>query len=111
MADFTIKRNDTKPYLIASLKTNGVAYNLTGASAKFIMKLEGAVTPKVSQPALLNDPVNGVLEYRWSPTDTDTEGIYNAEWEVTDSGGKVITFPNGGDGADYFTIEVVEDLG
>lgn len=107
MADFTIKRNDTKPYLGAALLTNGNAYVLTGASVKFIMKLPGAAVPKVSAAATILDAATGLIEYRWVAADTDTEGVYDCEWQVTDSELKVITFPNAG----YFTVEVTEDLG
>lgn len=107
MADFTLKRNDTRPAFGAALLSNEVAYNLTGAAVKFIMKADGSVTPKINAAAVILDAATGLVEYQWTVTDTDTEGLYNAEWEVTDAEGKVITFPNDS----YFTVEIVEDLG
>lgn len=111
MADFTIKRNDTKPLLTATLKSDGVAVNLLGATVKFIMKKAGAVEAKVNSAATVTDAAGGAVEYAWVATDTDKEGDYNGEFEVTDGAGKISTFPNGHDGIDYFTIEITEDLG
>ena len=105
MADFTIKRNDTKPYLLGTLQANGAAYDLTGATVKFIMCADGAPLPKVDAPATITNPAGGMVQYNWIASDTDTEGVFNCEWEVTDSGGEILTFPNGGDGTDYFTVE------
>lgn len=111
MADFEIKRNDTKPYFIANLTQDGTAYNLTGATAvKFIMKKEGATTAKVNASATVVDGPAGTVQYKWAASDTDTEGHYYAEIEVTDDSLAVLTFPNGAD-APYFTIIITEDLG
>lgn len=111
MADYTMKRNDTLPKVTATLQTNGSNYNLTGATVKFIMRATGAGAPKVDAAATVTNAANGAVEYAWIAADTDTEGDFNAEFEVTTSGGDVITFPNGHDGTDYFTVEIVTDLG
>ena len=113
MADFTIKRNDTLPKLEATLQQNNVVYNLTGATVKFIMKKEGSGTAKVNSAVTVVDAASGQVEYAWDDVagDTDTEGDYNGEFEVTTGSGEIITFPNGADGTDYFTIEITEDLG
>lgn len=113
MADFIIKRNDTLPKLAATLTTDGAAYNLTGASVKLIMKVEGATTPKVNSAATIVDASAGKVEYLWDDVagDTDTEGLYDCEFEVTDANGDILTFPNGADGTNYFTVEIKEDLG
>lgn len=112
MADFTIKRNDTLPKLEVTLQQNNAVYNLTGATVKFIMKKAGAASAKVDATATVVDAASGEVEYAWDDGvgDTDTEGEYNGEFEVTTSGGDILTFPNGADDTDYFTIEIVEDL-
>ena len=111
MADFTLKRNDTRPKIQAQLTQDGNPYDLTGSTVKFIMKQDGAGSAKVDSAATIVDAANGDVEYAWSAVDTDTEGDYNAEWEVTDGSGDVLTFPNGHDTApQYITVEVVEDL-
>ena len=47
--------------------------------------MKSSVTPPVTVPS---------ATYAWTASDTDTPGIYVAEWEVTTSAAKVITFPN-----------------
>ena len=112
MADFTIKRNDTRPVIAAQLTQDGNPYDLTGATVKFLMKLPASGSPKVDASATIVNASNGDVEYAWIASDTDTEGEYDAEWEVTDGSGEVLTFPNGHDTApDYISVEVVEDLG
>lgn len=112
MADFTIKRNDTLPKIEATLQQNSIVYDLTGSTVKFIMKKTGAASAKVDAAATVVDAAGGQVEYTWDDGvgDTDTEGTYNGEFEVTTGAGEVLTFPNGADGTDYFTIEITEDL-
>ena len=47
------------------------------------------------------------VKYEWQPGDTDTEGFYDAEFEVTYSDGTVETFPNRG----FITVIISPDLG
>lgn len=112
MADFTIKRNDTLPKIEATLQQNSIVYDLTGATVKFIMKKSGSGAAKVDASATVVDASGGQVEYAWDDVagDTDTEGDYNAEFEVTTGSGEILTFPNGADGTDYITIEITEDL-
>lgn len=110
MADFTIKRNDTKPYLNVTLRSNGAPIDLTDCTVRFHMKMLNAGAAKVDASADIVDALAGAVEYRWVAGDTDTEGTYNAEFEVVDAAGGVFSFPNGHDGTDYFTIEIPEDL-
>lgn len=111
MADFEIKRNDTKPYFVANLTQNGSAYDLSGAtSVKFIMKKDGGAQAKVNAVATIVNAVAGTVQYEWIAVDTDTAGSYLAEVEVVDAEGDVLTFPNGAV-TPYFTVAITEDLG
>lgn len=104
----SIKRGDRKPPMTSTLTSGGGAVNLTGAtSVKFIMTLLGASSPKVNAAAAFDpDRATGKVSYEWGATDTDTAGVYRAEWEVTWPGSLPQTFPSDG----YIWVEVVADL-
>ena len=97
-----MKRNDTKPFLYATLSlyidndtsTSLEKLDLTGASVKFIMRKDNTVTPKIEQilsEVEIIDAEEGSVMYRWQPGDTDTPGEYLAEFEVTDVDGYILT--------------------
>jgi len=104
---FRIKTNDTSPKLAVTLEDAlGNAIGLAGCSARFHMKAFGASTLKIDQPVAITDTTNGIVEYSWVVSDTDTAGTYYGEIEVTYGDATVETFPNN----DYFTIIIKEDL-
>lgn len=116
MADFTIKRNDTRPRLVTTLLTDfGTAQegplDLTTATAvKFLMRLASAApgsVPKVNAVAAISDAAAGVVTYTWAVGDTDVAGTFEGEFQVTWSDDGVETVPND----TYISIEVVDDLG
>jgi len=108
--DFSIKQSNRRPYLRVTLKDeNDVVVNVTTANAVlFSMEARDIVTPKIARAAAtVVDAVNGVVEYRWTAADTDTEGIYFGEFVVDWDGiDDEITFPNDG----YIAIEVKEKV-
>jgi BppU N-terminal domain len=101
-----IKRGDREPAFAGQLLVNGRPVDLTGRTVRFLMKHATTGELKVNASATIDNPIEGRVSYAWGPTDTDTVGIYRAEWEVT-SAGRPRTFPARG----YLFIEVVEDLG
>jgi hypothetical protein len=110
MADFDIKRNDTRPFLRVALGyDDGTDANLSIASAvKFLMKDCKSGRLKVSAGvATVVDAANGVVEYQWVTGDTDTAGRFDIEWEVTWADGRIQTFPGEG----YGVVNVTADLG
>lgn len=102
---FHIKRNDTYPPAEATLKSNGTAVDLTGASVRFhMLGQDGTVV--VDAAATIEVAASGEVSYAWQAADTDEAGIYKCEWEVTYSGGGIQTFPNPG----YNTVIIGGDI-
>jgi len=94
MADFFLKQNDTSPALEYTLSP---LTNLSGASVVFNMTDSDGVVKVNRQAAVVDDAVNGVVQYLWQAADTDTAGLFLAEFEVTFADATVETFPNATD--------------
>jgi len=96
MSTFTIKQGDTSPSIEAVLRSpNGDVVDLTGATVEFLMKSNDGVR-LVEDSAVIDGPLDGVVVYEWSNTDTDEPGMNHAEWRVTFPDTTVETFPNSG---------------
>jgi len=107
MADWTMKAHDRLPSIQAVLSSGGNPVDLTGATGvKFIMKTAQGNTIKVNTAATIVTANAGVVRYDWLAVDTDTAGSYQAEWQVTWTGGKTQTFPT----TSYHTIDILADL-
>lgn len=105
--DFTIKQNDTLPDLQVQLTdSGGYPFDLRSSTVMFRMVKRGAQYAKVGAFATVLDAVGGRIKYVWQAADTDTVGVYRAEFEATDSLGRIETYP----AEDYYLIEVVDDL-
>jgi hypothetical protein len=101
-ADFTIKANDRLPSIQATLSADLT----TATGVNFIMKSVQGNTIKVNAAATIVTPASGVVRYDWIAADTATPGSYQAEWQVTWTGGKKQTFPT----LTYHSIDVLADL-
>lgn len=102
MADFTLKSHDRLPSIQATLSSD-----LTDATGvDFIMRPASGGAVKVNAAAVVVDATEGIVRYDWLAADTDTPGQFQAEWEVTWTGGKKQTFPT----LTYHTIDVLADL-
>jgi len=104
---YFIKQNDTSPALQVTLQdASGTAVDLTGTTVRFHMRKIGDTSTKVDDAATLSDADNGIVYYQWSATDTDTVGSFEAEFEVTYSGGEIETFPNNR----FIEVEITDDI-
>lgn len=104
-----IKSNDRLPAIEGTLGfSNGAPADLTGAtSVHFIMRERGASgPPKVRSLATIVAAGDGRVRYDWAAVDTDTPGVYDAEWQVTYSDGRARSFPTDS----YLTVTVFADL-
>lgn len=115
---FYIKENDTRPrYVVGLLDNYGQQdegpIDLTSATAvKFLMRALDAAedeAPKVtdSTHCVITDAANGLVTYTWQSGDTDHDGDFQVEFEITWNDGGKETVPNN----DYFPVTVKEDLG
>lgn len=107
MATFYLKEGDTAPKLQASLKNpDGTAVDLTNANVDIrIAKARGGGNIE-SGNAFTTDANNGVIEYDLAQVNTDNDGRYRVEFEVTYIDGSVETFPNKG----YHTLMVGRNM-
>lgn len=105
--DMNWKQGDTAPAIAEQLLDGlGAPVVLTGATVKFMMWAQGGTSVKVNAAATITDAALGKVSYTPSATDTDTPGIYLAEWQVTFSGGAIETFPN----SDWQKVRVKDDI-
>lgn len=110
MADFSIKQNDLLPILEAILQdVNGTPVDLSTASGVvFHLREEGDATLKITSGAVTIDatPTTGKVTYEWVNGDTDVNGLFLGEFEVTWPGPKKQTFPSVG----YVSVAIIDDL-
>jgi len=108
-----IKQNDTRPYARATLyedQAESIVLDCSVAEVSgvtFTMKVQGgAVKIDTADADLTTDGTDGKVEYHWAAGDTDTTGLYDAEFEVTFVGGGTQTFPHDSN----LLIEIVPEL-
>lgn len=106
-SDFYWKAHDTAPTIKAQLLDSaGAPVDVTNAAVKFIMMASGGGSPKVNGVGAIVDGPNGIVSYTPISSDTDTPGVYTAEWEVVYLAGGKQTFPDPG----YNTVTITADL-
>lgn len=104
---FYIKQNDTVPSIRATLQNgNGNPIDLISANVRFHMRAVGASTAKVDAAATVISAASGIVQYDWAAGNTDTIGIYHAEFEVTYPDSTIETFPNDG----YILVQIIDDI-
>jgi hypothetical protein len=104
--DITIKRGDTRNCIKAVLKdATGNSVDLTGCDVNFYM-VPLCGTTVIKRAAHIEDATAGEVWVVWAPGETNTSGIYQAEFKVVYLDGKVETFPSDG----YISIQIMNDL-
>lgn len=101
----TLKRNDTKVNLKATLSNESGPVDLTGCSVRFIMSQRKTV--KVDKTALIQEGATGLVWVVFEQENTNEAGTFQAEFEVTFPDERKETFPNSG----YILINIQSDLG
>jgi hypothetical protein len=80
--DFYIKQGDTQPAIEARLLTDGEPVDLTGAAVLFTMQ-HGSKDKQVNGLCTIQGARSeGTVAYIWDETDTEVEGIYEAEFRI-----------------------------
>ena len=87
MAQFVIKEGDYFPRLRQQLVTGGSPINLSGTLVNFKLTQYGGTGYKVNSTVTIIDAAQGIVEYVWSGTDTDTPGQYAGEFTITYANG------------------------
>lgn len=92
---FEIAKDSTLTPLSVQILDGNQGYDLTSATVTFSMETEAGVVKINAAAAVLWDAPAGILRYNWVAADTDTAGIYLAQFEVV-IGTDVLNVPNNG---------------
>ncbi len=109
---FIIKRNDTLPALSVTIRTRGeinelLPYDLTTATGvTFSMSDQFGNLKISSQTAEITSASGGTVQYNWQVGDTDTDGIFNGEFEIIFNDSNKISIPTLGS----LDIRIVKDI-
>ena len=109
MMVFCLKRHDRLPAITYVVTDNeGLPLDLTPYTAvRFFMRQRDHTELKVSGNASFDgDKQDGIVRYEWADGDTDTAGVFFAEFELEDASGKKRSVPSTG----LIRIEIAGDL-
>lgn len=100
MPRFHIKQNDTSPAIQSQLVNEDdepIDFSSNGlqpASSVDFHMIDEDDNVVVNAAGVFDDKADGKVSYSWQSGDTDTTGVYEAEWEVTYNSGAIESFPN-----------------
>lgn len=107
-ADYTWVQGDVLPVASDTLTySDNTAVNLAGATVSFIMRsLTAEKQQTLTGETKVVSAAKGEVSFTPSAIDTGVPGNYMANWLVTFSGGKPMTFPTTG----YLWVQIQENL-
>jgi hypothetical protein len=83
----TLFKGNRLPLLQDTITVSGTAYDLTGSTVLFSMRIHNSATTKVSgATATIVSAPAGTISYAWASTDVDTVGSYLGWWTVNNNG-------------------------
>ena len=96
---FHIVQGDTLPALTAVVQDDaGTPMDLGDVTAvQFHLLTRGTRELLVDDAGEVVDAQGGVVGYDWSAGDTDRAGLHRAEFQLTFTGGLILTVPNAGE--------------
>jgi len=104
MQRFYIKQGDTQLPITATLEEA----DLTGATVRFIMRDAIGIAVRLDETAVVtNETAPATVQYDWQNGETDVEGEFIAEFEVTFDDDTKMTYPNDG----HIAVIVQRQLG
>lgn len=89
-----LKVGDTGPNLRVKLYDGEDPFNLDGYTVNVKIKRTDSDSAVVDASATVATANRGIVEYSWSSGDTDTSGVYLAEFTADNGSGHTVTFPN-----------------
>lgn len=112
MSTFNLKVGDRLPTLRRTLRDgDGDPIDLTGATVTFRMRPQptGPTVPALKIAAgattTIGAPTDGVVDFAWGASDSDTPGVFDGEFAVS-IGGLPMTVPSSG----YVTVVIEPKL-
>lgn len=105
---FHLKQGDQEPALqVIIYNPDTTPMNLSAVAGILFRMSKPGEAPTIAAGSTTGvDLVNGIVEYRWGPDDTDEAGEYRAEFIVTYTSGKEETFPKD----TYLIVEIHENV-
>ncbi len=81
--DFRLDVDATLPSLTLQILDGGTPVDLVGGTALFSMEDLQGNAKITGAAAVIEDPVNGIVRYDWVTGDTDTEGVFVGQFQIT----------------------------
>lgn len=106
MAILKIKSGDTALQFTDTLRVDGVASDITGATVLFLMKLIGSPSTAYSLAATIVSAASGTVKYVPGVGFPTAVGDYRQEWQVSYVEGTILTFPSDS----YNIVKKLDDL-
>ena len=105
---FFIKQNDDRPTLDVALQDDrGRPTDISSATVVFHMRNTADDSVKINGSSVtILSATRGEVRYTFTTSNTDTAGNFQAEFQVTFSGGTIETFPNDG----YIDVIITDDV-